>query len=77
MMTRKKYEYIRANIESRLMGLIVGIGLSTAGIGIMRASYNWSVFGSGILFVGGVCLWVALFYNDPKISKPKKKRRGR
>ena len=77
MMCRKKYEYIRANIEARLMGLIIGIGLSTAGGIIMKTSYDWSVFGSGILFVGGVCIWAALFYNDPAITRNKKKRRGR
>ena len=77
MMTKKRYDYIKANIESRIMGLIIGIGLSTAGVGIMKTSYDWSVFGSGILFVGGVCIWAALFYNDPAITKNKKKRRGR
>lgn len=76
MMTKKKYEYIMANVEARIIGILIGIAAIVLGGIIMKASFDWSAFGSFGLFVGGVFLWVALFYNDPKVYT-KKKRRGR
>ena len=76
MMSKSKYEYIRANVEARVIGMLIGVGAIVLGGIIMKASFDWSAFGSFGLFVGGVFLWVALFYNDPKVYT-KKKRRGR
>lgn len=70
----KKYEYIMANLEARLIGILIGVGAIVLGGIIMKTSFDWSAFGSFGLFVGGVCIWTALFYDDPKLSK---KRRGR